>query len=120
MVFICFVFVDDYKMFFGVFIEWICNVVDDIVMVVVVLIWFELLMYLEFLVDVVLFDFDFKDNILVVFKIFIFKIIGVKVVLMSIYLELNVVCEVFVLGVFGYLVKSEDVGMIVEVICVVV
>jgi DNA-binding NarL/FixJ family response regulator len=67
-------------------------------------------------VDVVLLDLDLKDNIPISLKINTLKTTGVRVVLMSTYSEPNVVREALASGALGYLVKSEDAGMIVEAI----
>ena len=85
-------------------------------MVAAVPTWPELLTHPEFPVDVVLLDLDLKDNIPVSLKITTLKTTGVKVVLMSTYSEPNVVREALAAGALGYLVKSEDAGMIVEAI----
>ena len=63
-----------------------------------------------------LLDLDLKDNIPISLKINTLKTMGVKVVLMSTYSEPNVVREALGAGALGYLVKSEDAGMIVEAI----
>jgi DNA-binding NarL/FixJ family response regulator len=85
-------------------------------MVVAVPTWPELITHPEFPVDVVLLDLDLKDNIPVSLKINTLKTTGVSVVLMSTYSEPNVVREALAAGALGYLVKSEDAGMIVEAI----
>jgi two-component system uhpT operon response regulator UhpA len=108
--------VDDHKMLLGALTEWIRNAADDISMVAAVSTWPELLTHPEFPVDVVLLDLDLKDNIPVALKISTLKTTGVKVVLMSTYSEPNVVREALGAGALGYLVKSEDAGMIVEAI----
>ena len=108
--------VDDHRMLLGALTEWIRNAADDIAMVAAVTTWPELLTHPEFPVDVVLLDLDLKDNIPVALKISTLKTTGVKVVLMSTYSEPNVVREALGAGALGYLVKSEDAGMIVEAI----
>jgi len=108
--------VDDHRMLLGALTEWIRNAADDISMVAAVTTWPELLTHPEFPVDVVLLDLDLKDNIPVALKISTLKTTGVKVVLMSTYSEPNVVREALGAGALGYLVKSEDAGMIVEAI----
>ena len=108
--------VDDHRMLLGALTEWIGNAADDIAMVAAVPTWPELIMHPEFPVDVVLLDLDLKDNIPVSLKINTLKTTGVKVVLMSTYSEPNVVREAIGAGALGYLVKSEDAGMIVEAI----
>jgi DNA-binding NarL/FixJ family response regulator len=108
--------VDDHKMLLGALTEWIRSAADDITMVTAVSSWPELLTSPEFPVDVVLLDLDLKDNIPVALKISTLKTTGVKVVLMSTYSEPNVVREALGAGALGYLVKSEDAGMIVEAI----
>jgi DNA-binding NarL/FixJ family response regulator len=108
--------VDDHKMLLGALTEWIRNAASDIDMVVAVPTWPELTVHPEFPVDVVLLDLDLKDNIPVSLKINTLKTMGVKVVLMSTYSEPNVVREALSAGALGYLVKSEDAGMIVEAI----
>ena len=108
--------VDDHRMLLGALTEWIRNAAADINMVAAVASWPELLTHPEFPVDVVLLDLDLKDNIPVSLKINTLKTTGVKVVLMSTYSEPNVVREALAAGALGYLVKSEDAGMIVEAI----
>src|SRR5258707_10090581 len=108
--------VDDHKMLLGALTEWIRSAADDISMVAAVTTWPELLTHPEFPVDVVLLDLDLKDNIPVALKISTLKTTGVSVVLMSTYSEPNVVREALAAGALGYLVKSEDAGMIVEAI----
>jgi DNA-binding NarL/FixJ family response regulator len=108
--------VDDHRMLLGALTEWIRNAASDIDMVVAVPTWPELTIHPEFPVDVVLLDLDLKDNIPVSLKINTLKTMGVKVVLMSTYSEPNVVREALAAGALGYLVKSEDAGMIVEAI----
>ena len=108
--------VDDHRMLLGALTEWIRNAASDISMVAAVASYPELLTHPEFPVDVVLLDLDLKDNIPVSVKISGLKSTGVKVVLMSTYSEPNVVREAIGAGALGYLVKSEDAGMIVEAI----
>jgi DNA-binding NarL/FixJ family response regulator len=108
--------VDDHRMLLGALTEWIRNAASDINMVAAVASYPELLTHPEFPVDVVLLDLDLKDNIPVSVKISGLKSTGVKVVLMSTYSEPNVVREAIAAGALGYLVKSEDAGMIVEAI----
>jgi DNA-binding NarL/FixJ family response regulator len=108
--------VDDHKMLLGALTEWIRGAASDIKMVAALATWPELLTHPEFPVDVVLLDLDLKDNIPVAVKISALKSTGVKVVLMSTYSEPNVVREALAAGALGYLVKSEDAGMIVEAI----
>jgi two-component system, NarL family, uhpT operon response regulator UhpA len=108
--------VDDHRMLLGALTEWIRQAADDIDMVAAVASWPELLAHAEFPVDVVLLDLDLKDNIPVSLKIQTLKSTGVRVVLMSTYSEPNVVREALHAGALGYLVKSEDAGMIVEAI----
>lgn len=108
--------VDDHKMLLGALTEWIRSAASDIDMVVAVPTWPELTVHPEFPVDVVLLDLDLKDNIPISLKINTLKTMGVKVVLMSTYSEPNVVREALAAGALGYLVKSEDAGMIVEAI----
>lgn len=108
--------VDDHKMLLGALSEWIRNAASDIDMVAAVPSWPELTVHPEFPVDVVLLDLDLKDNIPISLKINALKTMGVKVVLMSTYSEPNVVREALAAGALGYLVKSEDAGMIVEAI----
>ncbi len=108
--------VDDHRMLLGALTEWITNAANDIDMVVAVPTWPELITHPEFPVDVVLLDLDLKDNIPVSLKINTLRTTGVKVVLMSTYSEPNVVREALGAGALGYLVKSEDAGMIVEAI----
>jgi DNA-binding NarL/FixJ family response regulator len=103
-------------MLLGALTEWIRNAASDINMVAAVASWPELLTHSEFPVDVVLLDLDLKDNIPISLKINTLKTTGVKVVLMSTYSEPNVVREALGAGALGYLVKSEDAGMIVEAI----
>jgi len=103
-------------MLLGALTEWIRNAASDINMVAAVASYPELLTHAEFPVDVVLLDLDLKDNIPVSVKISGLKSTGVKVVLMSTYSEPNVVREAIAAGALGYLVKSEDAGMIVEAI----
>ncbi len=108
--------VDDHRMLLGALTEWIRNAASDIDMVVAVPTWPELTIHPEFPVDVVLLDLDLKDNIPVSLKINTLKTMGVTVVLMSTYSEPNVVREALAAGALGYIVKSEDAGMIVEAI----
>jgi two-component system uhpT operon response regulator UhpA len=108
--------VDDHRMLLGALTEWIRNAAPDIDMVAAVASWPELLTSSEFPVDVVLLDLDLKDNIPVSLKISTLKTTGVRTVLMSTYSEPNVVREALAAGALGYLVKSEDAGMIVEAI----
>ncbi|MDJ0334612.1 MAG: response regulator [Rhodoglobus sp.] len=108
--------VDDHRMLLGALTEWITNAATDIDMVVAVPTWPELITHPEFPVDVVLLDLDLKDNIPVSLKINTLRTTGVRVVLMSTYSEPNVVREALGAGALGYLVKSEDAGMIVEAI----
>jgi two-component system, NarL family, uhpT operon response regulator UhpA len=103
-------------MLLGALTEWIRNAAPDIDMVAAVASWPELLTSPEFPVDVVLLDLDLKDNIPVSLKISTLKTTGVRTVLMSTYSEPNVVREALAAGALGYLVKSEDAGMIVEAI----
>ena len=108
--------VDDHRMLLGALTEWIRNAASDIDMVAAVPTWPELTTHPQFPVDVVLLDLDLKDNIPISLKINTLKSMGVKVVLMSTYSEPNVVREALGAGALGYLVKSEDAGMIVEAI----
>lgn len=108
--------VDDHRMLLGALTEWIRNAASDIDMVAAVPTWPELTVHAEFPVDVVLLDVDLKDNIPISLKINTLKTMGVKVVLMSTYSEPNLVREALAAGALGYLVKSEDAGMIVEAI----
>ena len=108
--------VDDHKMLLGALTEWIRSAASDITVVAAVATWPELLTHPEFPVDVVLLDLDLKDNIPVALKISTLKTTGVRTVLMSTYSEPNVVREALAAGALGYLVKSEDAGMIVEAI----
>ncbi|MEJ1231252.1 MAG: response regulator transcription factor [Galbitalea sp.] len=108
--------VDDHRMLLGALTEWIRNAAPDIDMVAAVATWPELLTHPEFPVDVVLLDLDLKDNIPVSLKISTLRTTGVRTVLMSTYSEPNVVREALAAGALGYLVKSEDAGMIVEAI----
>jgi DNA-binding NarL/FixJ family response regulator len=108
--------VDDHRMLLGALTEWIRNAAPDIEMLAAVASWPELLTHPEFPVDVVLLDLDLKDNIPVSLKISTLKTTGVRTVLMSTYSEPNVVREALAAGALGYLVKSEDAGMIVEAI----
>ena len=108
--------VDDHRMLLGALTEWIRNAASDIEMVAAVPTWPELTVHPQFPVDVVLLDLDLKDNIPISLKISTLKTMGVKVVLMSTYSEPNVVREALGAGALGYLVKSEDAGMIVEAI----
>ena len=103
-------------MLLGALTEWIRGAADDIDMVAAVTTWPELLTHPEFPVDVVLLDLDLKDNIPVSLKISTLKTTGVKTVLMSTYSEPAVVREALAAGALGYLVKSEEAGMIVEAI----
>ena len=107
--------VDDHRMLLGALTEWIRSA-TDIEMVTAVASWPELLTDRAFPVDVVLLDLDLKDNIPISLKINTLKTAGVRVVLMSTYSEPNVVREALAAGALGYLVKSEDAGMIVEAI----
>jgi DNA-binding NarL/FixJ family response regulator len=108
--------VDDHRMLLSALTEWIRSAASDITMSCAVPSWGELLGHPEMPVDVVLLDLDLKDNIPISVKISTLKSMGVKVVLMSTYSEPNVVREALAAGALGYLVKSEDAGMIVEAI----
>jgi DNA-binding NarL/FixJ family response regulator len=108
--------VDDHRMLLGALTEWIRGAASDINLVAAVVSWPELLTHAEFPVDVVLLDLDLKDNIPISLKINTLKTAGVRVVLMSTYSEPNLVREALASGALGYLVKSEDAGMIVEAI----
>src|SRR5688500_10123735 len=108
--------VDDHRMLLGALTEWIRNAASDISMVAAVPTWPALILHPHFPVDVVLLDLDLKDNIPISLKINTLKTTVVKVVLMSTYSEPNVVREALASGALGYLVKSEDAGMIVEAI----
>lgn len=108
--------VDDHRMLLAALTEWIRNAASDISMVAAVATWPELITHPAFPVDVVLLDLDLKDNIPVSLKISTLKTTGVKVVLMSTYSEPNVVREALAAGALGYIVKSEDAGMIVDAI----
>ena len=108
--------VDDHRMLLGALSEWLGSAADDIQLVAAVTTWPELLTHSEFPVDVVLLDLDLKDNIPVALKINTLKTAGVRVVLMSTYSEPNVVREALAAGALGYLVKTEEVDMIVEAI----
>ncbi len=108
--------VDDHRMLLGALTEWIRSAASDIDMVAAVPTWPELTVHPEFPVDVVLLDVDLKDNIPISLKINTLKTMGVRVVLMSTYSEPNLVREALAAGALGYLVKSEDAGMIVEAI----
>lgn len=110
------VIVDDHRMLLGALTEWIRSAADDIELVGAVPTWAELITHSGFPVDVVLLDVDLKDNIPISVKISTLKSAGVKVVLMSTYSDPNVVREALAAGALGYLVKSEDAGMIVEAI----
>jgi len=110
------VIVDDHRMLLGALTEWIRSAADDIELVGAVPTWGELITHPGFPVDVVLLDVDLKDNIPISVKISTLKSAGVKVVLMSTYSDPNVVREALAAGALGYLVKSEDAGMIVEAI----
>lgn len=103
-------------MLLGALTEWIRNAASDIVMVAALPTWPELISHPEFPVDVVLLDLDLKDNIPISLKIKMLMTAGVRVVLMSTYSEPNVVREALAAGALGYLVKSEDAGMIAEAI----
>lgn len=108
--------VDDHRMLLSALSEWIANAASDIAVVGAVPTWPELMALDDFPVDVVLLDLDLKDDIPVSLKIRTLATAGVKVVLMSTYSEPNVVREALASGALGYLVKSEDAGMIVEAI----
>ena len=108
--------VDDHKMLLGALTEWIRGAASDIQLVAAVASWPELLTHPEFPVDVVLLDLDLKDNIPISVKLSTLKTTGVKTVLMSTYSEPAVVREALASGALGYLVKTEDAGMIVEAI----
>jgi len=110
------VIVDDHRMLLGALTEWIRGAADDIELVGAVPTWSELITHSGFPVDVVLLDVDLKDNIPISVKISTLKSAGVKVVLMSTYSDPNVVREALAAGALGYLVKTEDAGMIVEAI----
>lgn len=108
--------VDDHKMILGALTEWIRNVADDIQVVAAVSTWPALLIHPEFPVDVVLLDLDLKDGIPVSLKLSALKATGVRTVLMSTYSDPGVVREALAAGALGYLVKSEEAGMIAEAI----
>jgi two-component system uhpT operon response regulator UhpA len=78
--------------------------------------WPDLLTHPEFPVDVVLLDLDLKDSLPISVKLRTLKTTGVKTVLMSTYSEPAVIREAIAAGALGYLVKSEEAGMIVEAI----
>ena len=108
--------VDDHRMLLGALTEWIRSAASDIDMVAASASWPELLTHPQFTVDVLLLDLDLKDNLPISLKISTLKTAGVKTVLMSTYSEPNVVRAALAAGALGYLVKSEDAGMIVEAI----
>lgn len=108
--------VDDHRMLLGALTEWIRNAADDIDMVAAVTTWPDLLTHAEFPVDVVLLDLDLKDSLPISVKLRTLKTTGVKTVLMSTYSEPAVIREAIAAGALGYLVKSEEAGMIVEAI----
>ncbi len=108
--------VDDHRMLLGALTEWIRGAADDIEMVAAVTTWPDLLTHPEFPVDVVLLDLDLKDSLPISVKLRTLKTTGVKTVLMSTYSEPAVVREAIAAGALGYLVKSEEAGMIVEAI----
>ena len=108
--------VDDHRMLLEALTEWIRNVADDIELVAAVTTWPELLTSPAFPVDVVLLDLDLKDNIPISLKLSTLKTTGVKTVLMSTYSEPAVVRQALDAGALGYLVKSEEAGMIAEAI----
>jgi two-component system uhpT operon response regulator UhpA len=108
--------VDDHRMLLGALTEWIRNAADDIDMVAAVTTWPDLLTHPEFPVDVVLLDLDLKDSLPISVKLRTLKTTGVKTVLMSTYSEPAVIREAIASGALGYLVKSEEAGMIVEAI----
>jgi two-component system uhpT operon response regulator UhpA len=108
--------VDDHRMLLGALTEWIRGAADDIDMVAAVTTWPDLLTHPEFPVDVVLLDLDLKDSLPISVKLRTLKTTGVKTVLMSTYSEPAVVREAIAAGALGYLVKSEEAGMIVEAI----
>ncbi|SMG35353.1 response regulator transcription factor [Agreia pratensis] len=108
--------VDDHRMLLGALTEWIRNAADDIDMVAAVTTWPDLLTHPEFPVDVVLLDLDLKDSLPISVKLRTLKTTGVKTVLMSTYSEPAVIREAIAAGALGYLVKSEEAGMIVEAI----
>lgn len=108
--------VDDHKMLLGALTEWIRQAASDISMVAAVTTWPDLLTHPEFPVDVVLLDLDLKDDLPISLKINTLNTTGVRTVLMSTYSEPNVVREALAAGALGYLVKSEEAGMIVEAI----
>jgi two-component system uhpT operon response regulator UhpA len=107
--------VDD-RMLLGALTEWIRSAADDIDMVAAVTTWPDLLTHPEFPVDVVLLDLDLKDSLPISVKLRTLKTTGVKTVLMSTYSEPAVIREAIAAGALGYLVKSEEAGMIVEAI----
>lgn len=108
--------VDDHRMLLGALTEWIRGATSDIDMVAAVTTWPDLLTNPEFPVDVVLLDLDLKDDLPISLKINTLKTTGVATVVMSTYSEPNVVREALAAGALGYLVKSEEAGMIVEAI----
>lgn len=108
--------VDDHRMLLGALTEWIRGAATDITMVAAVPSWSELLTHPAFPAEVVLLDVDLKDNIPISLKISTIKTAGSRVVLMSTYSDPNLVREALAAGALGYLVKSEDAGMIVEAI----
>jgi two-component system uhpT operon response regulator UhpA len=85
-------------------------------MVAAVTTWPDLLTHPQFPVDVVLLDLDLKDALPISVKLRTLKTTGVKTVLMSTYSEPAVIREAIAAGALGYLVKSEEAGMIVEAI----
>ncbi len=108
--------VDDHKMLLGALTEWIRGAADDISLVAAVTTFPGLLTHPEFPVDVVLMDLDLKDNVPVSLKLAQLKQTGVKTVVMSTYSEPGQVREALAAGALGYLVKSEEAGMIVDAI----
>jgi len=108
--------VDDHRMLLGALTEWIRGAATDITMVAAVPTWSELLTHPAFPAQVILLDVDLKDNIPISLKIATLKTAGARVVLMSTYSDHNLVREALAAGALGYLVKSEDAGMIVEAI----
>lgn len=108
--------VDDHKMLLSGLAEWISKAADDIKVVLSSPDWAGLLTHPEFPVDVVLLDLDLKDHIPISLKISTLNTAEVTTVLMSAYSNPELVREALAAGAMGYVVKSEDIDVMVSAI----
>lgn len=108
--------VDDHRLLLTALSEWLRTTATDLDVRIAVPTWPELLTSTEFPVDVVLLDLDLKDGIPVSIKVATLTQTGTTCVLMSTYSEPSVVREALAAGAMGYVVKSEDAGIIARAI----